>query len=60
MKQVFHSSVGQFDPSYEATAEYDGTIVHDADADVFGDDKNHQVGLIRVDIEGQPPTKSFP
>lgn len=55
MKQVFHSSVGQIDPSYEATAEHDGTIVHDAGADVFGDDKNHQVGLIRIDLKESSP-----
>ena len=55
MKEVFPSSVGQFDPSFESTAEYDGDVVHGAGADVFGDDTNHQVNLIQADVERYPP-----
>lgn len=50
MKEVVHSSVGQFDPSFEGTAEHDEAVFHGQGADVFGDDTNHQVGLIRAAV----------
>lgn len=54
MKEVFHSSVGQIDPSFEGTTEHDEAFVHGAGADVFGDDKNHQVSLVRAEAERYP------
>lgn len=55
MKEAFHSSVGQVDPSFEGTTEHDEAVLHGAGADVFGDDKNHQVGLGRIDVGRYPP-----
>ena len=49
MKDDSHSSVGQFDPSVDGTIERGGPGVHGTSADVFGDDKNHQVGHIHND-----------
>lgn len=54
MKEVFHSSVGQIDPSFEGITELDEAAVHRAGVDVFGDDKNHQVGLVRAEVERYP------
>ena len=54
MKEAFHSSVGQFDHSFDDTTYHDEVVVHGTGTDVFGDDAKHQVGLIRADVERHP------